>query len=68
MFNNDQDTLLSIYQKMVTVRKFETLTGELFAAGKIPGFIHLSNSVKRIKSLSASSEMVPPIVAHSTRP
>jgi TPP-dependent pyruvate/acetoin dehydrogenase alpha subunit len=42
MFNNDQDTLLSIYQKMVTVRKFETLTGELFAAGKIPGFIHLS--------------------------
>jgi len=42
MFNDDQDTLLSIYQKMVTVRKFETLTGELFAAGKIPGFIHLS--------------------------
>jgi len=42
MFNDDQDTLLSIYQKMVTVRKFETLTGELFAEGKIPGFIHLS--------------------------
>jgi pyruvate dehydrogenase E1 component alpha subunit len=27
---------------MVTIRQFETLTGELFAAGKIPGFIHLS--------------------------
>jgi pyruvate dehydrogenase E1 component alpha subunit len=27
---------------MVTIRKFETLTGEMFAAGKIPGFIHLS--------------------------
>lgn len=42
MFNDDKDSLLSLYQKMVTVRKFETLTGELFAAGKIPGFIHLS--------------------------
>jgi len=27
---------------MVTVRKFEILAGEMFAAGKIPGFIHLS--------------------------
>jgi len=27
---------------MVTIRKFETLAGEMFAAGKIPGFIHLS--------------------------
>jgi pyruvate dehydrogenase E1 component alpha subunit len=27
---------------MVTVRQFETMTGELFAEGKIPGFIHLS--------------------------
>jgi pyruvate dehydrogenase E1 component alpha subunit len=27
---------------MVTIRKFETMAGELFAAGKIPGFIHLS--------------------------
>lgn len=39
---DDRDTLLSLYQKMVTVRKFETLAGDLFAAGKIPGFIHLS--------------------------
>ena len=38
----DAETLLSLYRTMVTVRKFETLAGELFAAGKIPGFIHLS--------------------------
>ena len=31
-----------LYRTMVTIRKFETLAGELFAAGKIPGFIHLS--------------------------
>ena len=34
--------LLRLYRTMVTVRKFETLAGEMFAAGKIPGFIHLS--------------------------
>ena len=34
--------LLRLYMTMVTVRKFETLAGEMFAAGKIPGFIHLS--------------------------
>jgi len=39
---DDAKTLLSLYQTMVTIRKFETLAGELFAAGKIPGFIHLS--------------------------
>lgn len=33
---------LSYYRKMVTIRQFETLAGELFAASKIPGFIHLS--------------------------
>jgi len=35
-------TLLDIYRTMVTVRLFETMAGEHFAAGKIPGFIHLS--------------------------
>jgi len=40
--SDDAKTLMSIYKTMVTVRKFETLAGELFAAGKIPGFIHLS--------------------------
>jgi pyruvate dehydrogenase E1 component alpha subunit len=38
----DDETLLSLYRTMVTIRKFETLAGEMFAAGKIPGFIHLS--------------------------
>jgi len=40
--SDESNTLLSLYRTMVTVRKFETLAGELFAAGKIPGFIHLS--------------------------
>jgi len=40
--HEDAETLLFLYRTMVTIRKFETLAGELFAAGKIPGFIHLS--------------------------
>src|SRR4030066_852541 len=40
--SDESNTLLSLYRTMVTLRKFETLAGELFAAGKIPGFIHLS--------------------------
>ncbi len=39
---DNPNTLLSLYRTMVTIRLFETLAGELFAAGKIPGFIHLS--------------------------
>jgi len=39
---DDAKTYLNLYQTMVTVRQFETMTGELFAEGKIPGFIHLS--------------------------
>jgi pyruvate dehydrogenase E1 component alpha subunit len=38
----DKKTLLDLYRQMVTVRQFETMAGEHFAAGKIPGFIHLS--------------------------
>ncbi|WP_419662953.1 AcoA1: TPP-dependent acetoin dehydrogenase E1, subunit alpha [Desulfosarcina variabilis str. Montpellier] len=38
----DTQTLLTLYRKMVTVRQFETMAGEHFAAGEIPGFIHLS--------------------------
>ena len=41
MTKHDQE-YLSYYRKMVTIRQFETLAGELFAASKIPGFIHLS--------------------------
>jgi len=36
------EELIRLYRLMVTIRQFETLAGELFAAGKIPGFIHLS--------------------------
>lgn len=39
---DDAKTYLDLYRTMVTVRQFETLAGEMFAAGKIPGFIHLS--------------------------
>jgi pyruvate dehydrogenase E1 component alpha subunit len=34
--------LLAMYRTMVTIRQFETMAGEYFAAGQIPGFIHLS--------------------------
>lgn len=39
---NQSDEYLDIYRTMVTIRQFETLAGQLYAAGKIPGFIHLS--------------------------
>jgi len=38
----DKKLLLSIYRTMVTIRQFETMAGEYFASGRIPGFIHLS--------------------------
>lgn len=38
----DARRLLGFYQTMVTIRQFETMAGEYFAAGEIPGFIHLS--------------------------
>ena len=37
----EKDTLLSLYKKMVSIRKFEKITGEKYAAGVIPGFMHL---------------------------
>ncbi len=39
---DDSKTLLELYRTMVKVRQFETMAGEYFAAGEIPGFIHLS--------------------------
>lgn len=33
---------VDLYRTMVKIREFETKAGELFAAGKLPGFIHLS--------------------------
>jgi pyruvate dehydrogenase E1 component alpha subunit len=41
MTRQDQE-YIAYYRTMVTIRQFETLAGELFADGKIPGFIHLS--------------------------
>ena len=38
----NQRTMLAMYRTMVTIRQFETMAGEYFAAGQIPGFIHLS--------------------------
>jgi pyruvate dehydrogenase E1 component alpha subunit len=35
------ETLLAMYTTMLTIRRFEEQVGELFAAGKLPGFIHL---------------------------
>jgi len=37
----DKDQLLQMYTKMLTIRRFEERVSELFAAGKLPGFIHL---------------------------
>ncbi len=33
---------IEYYRTMVAIRQFETMAGEFFADGKIPGFIHLS--------------------------
>ena len=38
----DRETAVELYRTMVRIRHFETRAGELFAAGKLPGFIHLS--------------------------
>jgi pyruvate dehydrogenase E1 component alpha subunit len=40
--SENKQTLLAMYRTMVTIRQFETMAGEYFAAGQIPGFIHLS--------------------------
>jgi TPP-dependent pyruvate/acetoin dehydrogenase alpha subunit len=37
----DRERLLGMYQRMVEIRKFEDLAGKNFAAGVIPGFVHL---------------------------
>jgi acetoin:2,6-dichlorophenolindophenol oxidoreductase subunit alpha len=41
MSNRDKE-YIKYYRTMVTIRQFETMAGEFFADGKIPGFIHLS--------------------------
>ncbi|MEM4488845.1 MAG: thiamine pyrophosphate-dependent dehydrogenase E1 component subunit alpha [Desulfurococcaceae archaeon] len=36
-----RDKLIEMYYKMILIRTFEDKVHELFAAGKIPGFVHL---------------------------
>ena len=36
-----KEQLLGFYETMVTIRNFELKAAELFAAGQIPGFVHL---------------------------
>jgi pyruvate dehydrogenase E1 component alpha subunit len=40
--SEEKSIYLAMYRTMVTIRWFETMAGEHFAAGEIPGFIHLS--------------------------
>src|SRR6266513_5518531 len=37
----DKSLLLKMYEQMLTIRQFEERAGKEFAAGKIPGFVHL---------------------------
>ncbi len=37
----DKETLLQLYETMVTIRMFETRVKEEFAKGRVPGFVHL---------------------------
>jgi pyruvate dehydrogenase E1 component alpha subunit len=37
----EKDKLLQMYTNMLTIRRFEEEVAKLFAAGKIPGFVHL---------------------------
>src|SRR5947209_14796109 len=37
----DKSHLLKMYEQMETIRQFEERAGKEFAAGKIPGFVHL---------------------------
>jgi pyruvate dehydrogenase E1 component alpha subunit len=37
----DRETLLGMYEKMMQIRTFEDLAGKNFAAGLVPGFVHL---------------------------
>ena len=37
----EKEKLLQMYTNMLTIRRFEERVGELFAEGKIPGFVHL---------------------------
>jgi TPP-dependent pyruvate/acetoin dehydrogenase alpha subunit len=42
------DQALDLYRVMATIRVFETTAGSLFAAGELPGFIHLSSGQEAV--------------------
>ena len=37
----NKESMLSLYKKMVRIRRFEEKAAHFYAAGKIPGFVHL---------------------------
>lgn len=44
----DNDFLLSLYEQMVLIRKFELTVQENYKIGEIPGFIHLCNGQEAV--------------------
>jgi pyruvate dehydrogenase E1 component alpha subunit len=40
-FSLPEEKLIGLYEKMVLIRVYEEKIGEIFAAGKLPGFVHL---------------------------
>ena len=46
---------VELYSNMVLIREVETKLGELFAAGQIPGFIHLSIGQEAVAAGVASA-------------
>ena len=47
MSSPDKKTLLAMYTTMSRIRLFEMKLQEFFAAGKIPGFVHLYLEIGR---------------------
>lgn len=46
--NHDVPDLLELYKRMALIREAESNCGALFAAGEIPGFIHLSDGQEAV--------------------
>ncbi len=44
----DKDVLISLYEQMVLIRKFELTVQENYKKGEIPGFIHLCNGQEAV--------------------
>ncbi len=45
---DDKKTLLNFLHQMLLIRKFEDKAGELYARGKIAGFLHLYNGEEAV--------------------